>query len=358
MSRRPGAGALAGIAMILLLAAPAAAAAGAPRSLLDVPRPAVPPRDVVLARPSLASAGVSATASTQRYPIDDGRGSTIEVSVTASCRQLCSAADPQQLADFVGTLVHGSEVNLLRIRLETPGQVSVDCGFDADSCYYSGENLVVLSGDPTPASDGATREFVLAHEYGHHVAQHRRTPAPFPAAINWGPERWASYERVCQGYRRGAYYPGNEGSHYFEDPGEAWAESFAHNRFPNARVKWRWAPALRPDAGSFAAIRRDVLDPWHGRRTLRVGGELSGRGSARVAFDAPSDGRVNVRLGGRGGAGLGVSLRSRRGRRLHTSRGISPGHSLSFTACGQHRLEAVVRGLRPRRRFQLVIREP
>ena len=59
-------------------------------------------------------------------------------------------------------------------------------------------------------------------------------PAPFGAAVDWGTERWASLENVCQGKRSGRLYPGDEGSHYFEDPGEAFAEAFAHLPLPRA----------------------------------------------------------------------------------------------------------------------------
>jgi hypothetical protein len=80
-------------------------------------------------------------------------------------------------------------------------------------------DVVRHSGDANPAPDSASREFVLAHEYGHHVAQHRAMPSPFPAAINWGTERWSSVENVCQGHRSGDFFPGDEGRNYYETRG-------------------------------------------------------------------------------------------------------------------------------------------
>ena len=206
VSRRP-AGALAGIAMtLLLLAVPGGAVAKRPNPglSLEVPRPAVPMRDVVLGEPGAAAARISASASSQRYSINDGSGATIAVSVTEACLESCDVTDPQRVANFVGTLIHGDEVDLLTVQLDTEYQLGFDCGFGAEACYYSGENKIVIGGYEEADGDGATFDFVLAHEYGHHVAQHREMPAPFESAIDWGPERWASLEDVCRGSGTGA----------------------------------------------------------------------------------------------------------------------------------------------------------
>jgi hypothetical protein len=363
VSRRPGAGALAGIAMILFLAAPAAAARvpGAPRSVFDVLKPAVPLRDVVLKRPSASASRISATASAASYPIGDGDGSTVMVSVTSACQAACTAADPLEVAAFLGTLIHGPEIDSVTVQMDTPDQLAIDCGFGSQACYYSGENQIVISGDPAPGPDGATRDFVLAHEYGHHVAQHRRMPAPFPAAIDWGTERWSSYEHVCQGRRRGAYFPGDEGSRYPDDPGEAFAESFAFNRFPDASLRWEYADSLRPSARAFAMVRHDVLSPWRRRRTLDFKGRLpsAGHGTAVRTFRTPLDGKVSLRLAGAGASRFEVLLRSHAGRRLRSSQDVAAGREVSFTTCGQARLQAAVRRLGPTGgRFRLIVKEP
>ncbi len=174
--------------MILVLAAPAS---GEVR------------RDTVIERASVGSAEISASAEGSRYAINDGSGETVAITVTAACQAICSAAEPQQIADFLGTLLHGPEMELLTVQLDTPSQIEFDCGYGAQACYYGGENKIVLSGDDTPAPEGASREFVLAHEYGHHIARHRESPSPFPPAIDWGTPRWSSYENVCQGSREG-----------------------------------------------------------------------------------------------------------------------------------------------------------
>jgi hypothetical protein len=362
LSLRP-AGALAGMAMILLLAAPAAVAAHSlpeQRAAFAVPHPALPLRDVVRAAPGAAGARIAATASSQRYSLGDGSEDSIAVDVTAECQQECDAADPQAIANFVGTLIHGPEVDLLTVQLDTPFQLGFDCGFEAQSCYYGGENRIVLSGDDDLAPDTASREFVLAHEYGHHVAQHRDLPAPFKAAIDWGPERWSSVEHVCQGHRAGALFPGDEGSHYYEDPGEAFAESFAFNRYPEATVKWAWAPALHPTAASLAALRRDTLRPWTGRHSFTVSGRVPRSGAVVQEFPTPFDGRVSVGPVGEPGLGYQLVISSHSGDFLRSSRqGVSFRHRLDYTVCGQSRLRVAVQATgKPPKHFHLTVQRP
>lgn len=348
MSGRP-AGALAGIAMtLLLLAVPGGAVAERPNPgvALEVLPPAVPMHDVVLGEPGAAAARISASASSQRYSIDDGTEATITVSVTPACAELCEVNDPQQVADFIGTLIHGPEVDLLTVQLDSEFQLGFDCGFGAEACYFSGENKIVIGGYEEPdGNDGATFDFILAHEYGHHVAQHREMSPPFGSAIDWGPEHWASVEGVCRGQRSGRLYPGDEGTHYFEDPGEAFAEAFAHNRFPNLPVAWHYSPALKPNEAAFKAIREDTLKPWQGRTSLTLSGHVParGEGAAVESLRTPLDGLVSLRPSSLSRHGYELALRSRAGRLLRSSRnGLDPNHQLDYTVCGQHRLRLVI----------------
>jgi hypothetical protein len=349
---------------LLLLATPGGAAAERPGKgvSLEVPRTAVPMQDVVLGEPGAAAARISASASSQRYSIGDGSGATIAVAVTQSCAELCEVKDPQRVADFIGTLIHGDEVNLLTVQLDTEYQLGFDCGFGAEACYFSGENKIVIGGYEEADSDGATFDFVLAHEYGHHVAQHRELPSPFGSAIDWGTERWASVEGVCQGERHHRFYPGNEGTHYFEDPGEAFAEAFAHYRFPDLPVQWRYSPELRPGPAAFRAIREDTLSPWQGRTSVTLSGRVParGEGAAVESLQTPLDGMVSLRPGGLPRRGYELALRSRAGRLLRTSRSsLDPRHSLDFTVCGEHHLRLVLRSTRPHGApFRLQIERP
>jgi hypothetical protein len=331
--------------MILLLAAPASGAG----------------RDTVIETPSVGSARISASADMNRYSIDDGSGETVAIAVTAACQAACDAASPQQIADTLGTFIHGPEMELVTVQLDTPTQIEFDCGYGAQACYYSGESKIVISGDAAPAPEGASRDFVLAHEYGHHIAGNRESPPPFPAAIDWGTARWSSYEHVCQRSRAGALFPGNEGLHYFRDPGEAFAESFAHLRYPDSGVPWRWVHSLKPDATSFEAIREDVLDPWLGRDAFRLRGRMPPRGGGEAirAFRTPLDGTVSLRPA-LGQPRYDLSLLNPAGRVLRTSRhGHSLGGRLNFTVCGQSRLRVAIRShRRAGGAFKLQIQRP
>lgn len=336
---------------LLLLAVPGGAVAKRPTPglSLEVPRPAVPMRDVVLGEPGAAAARISASASSQRYSIDDGSGLTIAVSVTEACAESCDVTDPQRVASFIGTLIHGDEVDLLTVQLDTDYELGFDCGFGAEACYYSGENKIVIGGYEEADGYGATFDFVLAHEYGHHVAQHRDMPAPFEGAIDWGPERWASLEDVCRGERHGRLYPGDEGVHYFEDPGEAFAEAFAHYRFPDLPVSWRYSPVLRPNAAAFRAIREDTLAPWRGRTGFTLSGRVParGEGAAVESLRTPLDGLVSLRPSSLRRHGYELALRSRAGRLLRSSRnGLDPSRQLDYTVCGERRLSIVIRSTR------------
>jgi hypothetical protein len=350
--------------MILFLAAPAGAATGnrGAASAFGVPHPGVPLRDVVVDEPGVAAARISATASSQRYPIHDGTDATIAVSVTAACAQSCEVTDPQRVADFIGTLIHGAEVSLLEVQLDTEFQLGYDCGFGAEACYFTGQNKVVIGGYEEADGDGATLEFVLAHEYGHHVAQHRRMPPPFGSAIDWGPERWASVEDVCRGRRAGRLFPGDEGTHYFEDPGEAFAESFAHYRFPDTRVRWRYLSSLKPNAASLRAVREDTLHPWQGRKRFVLAKHVParGEGAAVERLQTPLDGTVSLRPASLRRHGYELALRSRAGRLLRSSRhrlGL-PGH-LDYTVCGQPSIRLVITSTRPMAgTFKLQIQRP
>ncbi len=331
--------------MILLLAFPAGGAAR--------------PRDTVIETASAGAARISAGADTARYSID-GSGETVAISVTAACRLACNAADPEPIADFLGTLAHGPEMSLLTVQLDTPSEIEFECGYGALACYYGSEDKAVINGNDTVSSEGAGREFVLAHEYGHHLARHRESPPPFPPAIDWGTPRWASYENVCRRTRAGALFVGSEDLHYFRDPGEALAESFAFLRFPDSRVRWRWLDALQPDADALAAIREDALEPWSGRRAFGLRGRLPSRreGAAVRTFPTPLDGTVSLRPDG--WRSYGLSLLNAAGHVLRTSRhGLSFGHRLNFTVCGQSRLRVAIRSRRPDRgAFKLQVQRP
>jgi hypothetical protein len=246
-------------------------------------------------------------------------------------------------------------MNLLSVFLVTPAEMGgpTGCGSpSALSCYFPGENLIVTSGNDFTASDNATRAYVIAHEYGHHLANHRNNSPFANPAIDWGTKNWASYEGVCPGVRAGRYFPGDQGSHYYQNPGEAFAESFARNRFPSDPVPWEWPDFPAPGANAFAALRTDAFQPWNGptadtrrgrfpkkqkrKRRTRVNQKLK-------RYVTPRDGDLTLRLSGPDRANLDLVLRTPDGHILDQSAGGGSHEQVHFTICGERNVQAVVR---------------
>jgi hypothetical protein len=299
--RAPRRAVVAAATAFALLGSLPAAAPGAPAPLF---------RDRVLGtglarHPVAHAAGVASTGPEAGYRAQDGQ--VVMVSVSRAVAD--GPAVAQRIVDFLGSRVHGLELGRLRVLIGTPTEIQSACGGDSHvlACYSAGERrMYIPDRDPSAGNRaGFTRDYAVTHEYGHHIANFRSND-PWPA-LDWGAKYWSSYEHVCAGVRARRLYPGNQGDHYLDDPGEGFADAYAHMHYPD--VPWQYNDSLRPDAGAFAALRRDILDPWRvvQRRSLR--GAL---GPARLAratsFRVSLDGRVDVRLSGPAGADYDVAL--------------------------------------------------
>ncbi len=294
----------------LLLAALLAAATPAAAERIQPLKPAARPsggaapffRDRVIDRPPRAGAAAFGGATTRSYMTPDG----IPVEVTTSASVSGSA---QSYVDFLSSRLHGDELTLLRVYIGTQAEVNTACGGGTGvlACYERGQRRMYVP-DRDPAGGGPfTREYAITHEYGHHIASYRSN-FPF-AAIDWGAKYWASYEHVCARVDRHFLYPGDQGAHYLDDPGEGFADTYAHLQYPDA--VWQFNPLMRPDAGSFAAIRRDVLDPWRVPLRRTLSGQLSaGRRVAQMPLVTTLDGQLATRLRASRGARFDLELRS------------------------------------------------
>jgi hypothetical protein len=254
-----------------------------------------------------APAGAAQAGTTRSY--DAGDGTMIPVTVSGELGGDTSVA--QSYATFLGTLPHGAELAKLRVRIVPGSEVAADCGAagqDVLACYIARSQRMIVPGDKHE-SGGVTTSFVIAHEYGHHVAAHRSN-APF-SALDFGTKRWASYERVCSRTLNGKLFPGDEGRHYGANPGEGWAETYAFLTYPDA-VGWEYTPLLKPDAAALAAAREDVLHPWTTPITRRFSGGFGSGGTTtrRFTFAVALDGAMRVKLSGPKGAQYDLRLRS------------------------------------------------
>ena len=145
----------------------------------------------------------------------------------------------RDLAAFLGGLLHGDEMSQLSATVATPVEIRHLCGSGALACYSPAAEQMSVSGDDAPPGE-PPREFVIAHEYGHHVAANRSN-RPW-SALDRGTKRWATHEGICRGIERREIHPAD----YFENPGEAYAEAYAFRHYPEV-IGWQWEIA-RPDA--------------------------------------------------------------------------------------------------------------
>jgi hypothetical protein len=311
------------------------------------PRPAAGPvRDRVIRG---GPGGRTATAAAHTGTYDDGDGHSVTVNVSGAYAN--PALRAQELANFLGTLLHGDEMDRLTATIAAPRELRRLCGAGALGCYFPDAEELVVSGEESGPTD-PPREFLIAHEYGHHVASNRRNN-PW-SALKRGTKRWSSHEGICRGIKRGRIHPRS----YFENPGEAFAESFAFYHYPNV-ISWIWDIA-RPDQGSFDAIFEDVTSPWLRRAPLARARSFE-LGSRRDVWRLPTplDGRLLVELDGPPGADFDLSLLAGNKPRV-LRRAVGPGaeEQLRYTVCGKRSVRILVRRVSGNGAFEVTAARP
>jgi hypothetical protein len=280
------------------------------------------------------------------------------VTVYASNNYPVDAALGQRWADFLATLVHGSEISAVTVLLAPPAQISRICGQDAVACYSARGALLYAPGED-PGSD-LSAEAVIAHEYGHHVAANRSN-APW-LALDWGPKRWASAMQVCAKARRGDLVPGAEDPvQYTENPGEGWAETYrVLNERKAGRPETPWQiveQSLYPTAAALAAAEQDVTAPWETSTTTTQTAALSRTAKTRTFTVAtPLDGALKMTL--KASAGMRVSLdvlaSSTRAAHVDSTQAVSR----SLTVCGARSYRFRVTDLSGRGNVSLTVAKP
>jgi hypothetical protein len=255
-----------------------------------------------------------------------------QVTVHSSGEYPVDEAANQAAADFVDSLVHGKEISAVNIYFAPPAEVGILCySHEVDGCYFPATGELVTIGEDTPWS---TVEEVVAHEYGHHVANNRLNN-PWPA-ITYGTKRWSTYEGVCQKEIAGSAFPGDEGDHYFQNPGESFAESYMHlneAKLGLPETPWGYDPMFTPDAAALTAIEQDVLKPWKKTPLKYLAGRFTRRGQQKTfTFKTPLDGVFAAELRGPRGSTLAVTG-------LANVKHVSAGLSAALV-CGERSVKA------------------
>ena len=307
----------------------------------------------------LGSAGRPAAAEPPGWVGGAFRTATGEsVTVYASSTYAAGEVVPQRWAEFFAGIPHGSELGSLVVRIATPGEVAGLCSTEALGCYNARE--LVMPGEPY---DGVAPEHVARHEYGHHIAAHRSNP-PWRAA-DWGPKRWATAAHVCRRSEQHTAFPGDDGTHYRLDPGEAFAESYrvlAEQKAGAALATWGLVDgSFYPDRAALRAIEQDVATPWTRSTTTRTSGRFRAGGPRRwlVPVGTPLDGELNAELKLPSGRLDTLELLAPDGHVL--ARGLWSGthtRRLGFVVCGQRRLSLRVTSAGVPGRFDLMLSRP
>ena len=319
-----------------MLAMPGPAAAKRDADPLSIgpipPRPAAGAvHDTLLDRGGLRHLRARSSSVAREY--EDGDGHSVSVEVSRSYRNRPGVA--RGLVEFLGTLLHGDEMDRLSATVATPAEIRYLCGAGALACYSPTVEQMVVSGEDAAPGE-PPREFVIAHEYGHHVATNRSN-RPW-SALDRGTKRWSTHEGICRGIKRREIRP----SDYFENPGEAFAEAYAFYHYPDV-IRWQWEIA-RPDAAALDAILADVSFPWTRRTSVEWSGELDRSDRRDVTrVETPLDGRLKVKLDGPRGADFDLALlAARRGRVLDRAGGPGPDHTIRHTVCSRRAVRVAV----------------
>jgi hypothetical protein len=341
----------AALTALAVWAAPSPAATREPLSEVLHPRPAGSafgygaPR----ARPDARALRTMARASARRF---SGAGSEFQISSTHYGPRAI-----ESVAATLRSLDHGPEMSTLSVYVATPAEIRETCGATVLACYAPSESRMVVSGVDRPIA-GIPRAFAIAHEYGHHIANSQAGDT-LPA-LDAGTIRWATYERVCQLTRAGRLYPGNQAAHYWQDPEEAFAQSYAELNRPGAGVAWDYSSFLQPTAAALAKLHTDVSRPWRGPVTWAWNAASSPGSRAVRAVRTPLDGTVSIALQSAPGVGLRLLLRDPHGGQVlaHAATDEEGNATLSYSNCGRDSLTLEVRGAAGPGGFRAAVTRP
>ena len=288
------------------------------------------------------------------YRISSGES----VTVYASNAYPVDPALGQRWADFLGSLVHGSEISTVAVYLAPLSQVERVCGRDSYACYSAAERALLAPGENP--SDGLSAEAIIAHEYGHHVAANRSN-APWNA-LHWGTKRWASSIQVCARTRSRDLWPGaTDPLRYDFNPGEGFAESYRllnERKAGRTETPWRIvSDVLYPNDAALSALEQDVTTPWQQGASSTYRARLT-RATRTRTYTVPTqlDGTLKVTLSPSAGLRLALEVFASSSRVVRVVG--SAAVSRSTTVCGQRSHRIRVRAVRGSGTFSLTVAKP
>ena len=343
-------------AVVATALATAAAAQSAPAHRLQAPQRSDISRVGRAIPDSTLSAKLSVPSSSWGGAYRSSTGES--VTIFASNAYPVDPAVGQRWANFLASLVHGSELSSVIVFLAPASQVEQFCGQDAVACYSPQDDLLVAPGED-PATD-LSAEAVVTHEYGHHVAANRSN-APWDA-LDTGTKRWASSIQVCAKARKGDVAPGAEDPVQYEiNPGEGFAESYrVLNERKAGRVETPWqivSDILYPDAAALQAVELDVTSPWARETTATQTGRFTRATRTRTFTIATQlDGRLKVTLRPSSGTRLSLDVFAASKRVAHAAGAATLARGL--TICGTRSYRVRVRALKGNGSFSLAVSKP
>ncbi|MDX6452293.1 MAG: hypothetical protein QOH16_2342 [Gaiellaceae bacterium] len=283
------------------------------------------------------------------YPTGDSIGTfvTIQVADTYPVDETL----PQGWATYLGTLVHGPELARLTLDLMPLSSVQSVCGTQALACYDPQQETIYAS--PEDQLDSPPAKEIVTHEYGHHVAN-SRSDAPW-SAIDYGTKRWSSYENICSKAAGGSASPGDEGTHYFQNSGEAFAESYRVLNLQKLGLPdsgWNIVdPSFYPDATALTLLEQDVTTPWTGPTATKLRGSF-GSGVVRTfKLQTPLDGSFVARLVAPTKTKLRLAL-------YNSGTLVQRGPTIRYEICGERALTLKVERISGRGAFTLNVSKP
>jgi hypothetical protein len=283
------------------------------------------------------------------YPTGDSLGSFVQIQVSDSYP--VDQALPQDWATYLGTLVHGPEIARLTLNLVPQSSVTTICGSQALACYDPNREAMYVS--PEDQLDAPPAKEIVIHEYGHHIANNRSDP-PWPA-LDYGTKRWSSYENICAKAADGSASPGDEGTHYFQNSGEAFAESYrVLSLMKQGQTDIGWDivdPSFYPDATALALLEQDVTAPWTAPTFTKLHGSF-GAGTVRTfGVKTQLDGTFTAHLVAPTKAKMQLAL-------YNGSTLVSTGGTIHHRICGERALTLKVQRLSGRGAFSVDVSKP